>query len=116
MEGGKTLEHPEAKHLETFKRRASRGQYFHHPYLGCREFPASFRLLGDDEGFPPCPTDLQGERDWGYALWDIEFTEDPAGAVVESSRGARVKPQARFFQVVMREGIIQVPSRGETRG
>ena len=41
---------PEAKHLATFKRRARRGQYFHHPYLGAREFPAHFRLVEDVRG------------------------------------------------------------------
>ncbi len=25
-----------AKHLDIFSRRAEKGQYFHHPYLGCR--------------------------------------------------------------------------------
>lgn len=28
------------KFAEMFKRRAKKGQYFHQPYLGCREFPA----------------------------------------------------------------------------
>ena len=32
------------KHLAMFKRRASKGQAFHQPYLGCREFPARFSL------------------------------------------------------------------------
>ena len=29
-----------AKHIEMFKRRAAKGQCFHRPYLGCREFAA----------------------------------------------------------------------------
>ena len=33
------------KFAEMFKRRAKKGQYFHQPYLGCREFPCHFRLL-----------------------------------------------------------------------
>lgn len=33
------------KFAEMFKRRAKKGQYFHQPYLGCREFPCDFRLL-----------------------------------------------------------------------
>ncbi|MEO0250388.1 MAG: type I-C CRISPR-associated protein Cas5c [candidate division WOR-3 bacterium] len=113
---GNVLEHPEAKHLEAFKRRASKGQYFLHPYLGCREFPAHFRILGDDEGFPPVPLELQGDRDFGYVLWDIEFKPDPDGPVVEASKGVRVTPQARFFKAVMRDGVIQVPRLDETRG
>lgn len=113
---GQVLEHPEAKHLEAFKRRASKGQCFHHPYMGCREFPAHFRLLGDEEVFPPAPLELQGERDFGYVLWDIEFKADPDGPVVEANKGIRLRPQARFFRAVMRDGVIQVPPHGETRG
>lgn len=33
------------KFEEMFKRRAGRGQCFHRPYLGCREFNADFELL-----------------------------------------------------------------------
>src|SRR5215813_10489240 len=34
----------EGKHLEMFRRRASKGQCFHQPCLGVREFPAEFGL------------------------------------------------------------------------
>jgi CRISPR-associated protein Cas5d len=115
-QGGSPLDHPEAKHLESFKRRAAKGQYFHHPYLGCREFPANFRLLGDEEPFPPCPSELRGEQDFGYVLWDVEFVEDPQGQVIESNQGRRLRAQARFFKAVMRDGVVQVPSREQTRG
>jgi len=51
-----------------FKRRASRGQCFHHPYLGVREFPADFRLV---EAFPDCPPELRGsERERGLQSRD----------------------------------------------
>ncbi len=113
---GTVLAHPEAKHLETFKRRASRGQYFHHPYLGCREFPASFRLLGDDEAFPGCPDELRGDRDLGFMLWDVVFHEDPKGKVVESHRGRRLRAEPRFFRARMVDGVIDVPPPAETRG
>jgi len=114
--GGAVLEHPEAKHLEAFKRRASKGQYFHHPYLGCREFPAHFRLLRDGEPFEKCPPELRGERDLGYMLWDVAFEEDPRGKVVESNRGRRLRAAPRFFRATMQDGVIEVPSFAETRG
>lgn len=113
---GQVLDHPEAKHLDTFKRRAATGQCFHHPYLGCREFPAYFRLLKDEEAFPPVPLELQGDRDFGYVLWDIEFRVDPDGPVVEANKGNHLRPEARFFRAVMRNGVIQVPPFQETRG
>lgn len=102
-EGGPS---PEAKHLEMFKRRASRGQYFHHPYLGVREFPAEFSLVDAFEG---SPKELSGERELGYMLNDIEFTPSKNGGVIESNEGRRVSAIPRFFQAVMRDGVIRVP-------
>lgn len=115
---GVVLEHPEAKHLESFKRRAAKGQYFHHPYLGCREFPANFRLLDDHERFIKADpnAELSGERDLGYMLWDIVFSEDPNGKIIESNRGRKLRAEPRFFRAVMRDGVIQVPPLEETRG
>jgi len=113
---GSSLEHPEAKHLDMFKRRARKGQYFHHPYLGCREFPASFRLIEDDESFGQCPESLQGERSLGWMLWDIEFIPDKKGAIIESHAGRRLTAQPRFFDATMVDGVIEVPPLAETRG
>ncbi len=109
---GQTRRSSVAKHLEMFKRRARRGQYFHHPYLGCREFPAHFRLV---EELPrPSPELLEGPqpRDLGFMLQDIAFVEDPDGKIVESSRGARVTARPYFFRALMRDGVIEVPARG----
>jgi len=114
--GGEPLEHPEAKHLEAFKRRAKRGQYFHHPYLGCREFPAHFRLLDDGENFSSCPADLLGERDLGFMLWDITFAEDTEGNVVESHTGRRLRATPRFFRAYLVDGVVTVPPAAETWG
>lgn len=112
---GTVLEHPEAKHLEAFKRRASTGGCFHHPYLGCREFPAHFRLLADGEEFPSCPDELRGERDLGYMLRDIEFIEDAAGPIVESNRGRRLRAEPRFFPAILRDGVLVVPPAQQAR-
>ncbi len=79
-----------AKHLDMFKRRARKGQCFHRPYLGCREFPAHFTLL--EEIFPA--SDLQGEKDLGWMLHDIDFGNNM---------------EARFFRAIMNDGIISVP-------
>lgn len=59
------------KHLDCFNRRARSGKCFHRPYLGCREFPAHFKLL---EG--PSPTSALAAappRDLGVMLYDIDF-------------------------------------------
>jgi CRISPR-associated protein Cas5d len=77
---------PEAKHLDQFNRRAARGQYFHHPYLGTREFPAHFEPITE---FPPCDESLHGEKPLGMMLHDIRFVPDPKGKIVESNQGRR---------------------------
>jgi CRISPR-associated protein Cas5d len=82
----------QAKHKEIFDRRAAKGQCFHHPYLGCREFPAHFEPV--TEGLPTSP--LTGEKDLGWMLHDIDFEKEM---------------EAKFFRAVMRNGIIEVPSR-----
>ncbi|MFK8112280.1 MAG: type I-C CRISPR-associated protein Cas5c [Rubripirellula sp.] len=77
------------KHSEMFRRRASKGQYFHHPYLGNREFPANFELF---EGDLP-PSDV-GTKDLGFMLHDIDFDDNMA---------------PRFFRADMQDGVIQIP-------
>ena len=104
---GNPLVNPEAKHLESFKRRAAKGQFFHQPYLGTREFPASFELIED---FPSCPDELCGEHKLGLMLQDMEFTEDKKGAIIESNEGRRLSARARFFDAIMRDGVIRVPA------
>lgn len=85
----------EGKHLDIFNRRARKGQYFHAPCLGVREFPAYFRLI--DDGEPPLAVDesLQGEKDLGYMLHDFDF-------------GKEVTPH--FFRARMQDGVVDVPS------
>ena len=106
-------QNPEVKHLDQFRRRAEKGAYFHHPYLGCREFPADFRAV---KSFPPCPPELQGTRDLGFMLHDILFEPDPKGRIVESSRGRRVSASPRFFRAQMIDGVISVPELADTKG
>ncbi len=103
---------PEAKHLEMFKRRASRGQCFHHPYLGVREFPASFSLV---EAFPAVPEELSGEKDLGYVLHDIQYDESEEGTVIESNQGRRLVATPRFFRAMIRNGVLEIPPLAEGR-
>lgn len=103
---GEIPKNPEAKHLDAFNRRAARGQYFHHPYLGCREFPANFELA---KSFPPCPEELRGEHNFGWMLLDMDFVEDKKGSVVDSNQGRRLRADPRSFQAVMKDGIVEVP-------
>ena len=57
-----------AKHLAMFNRRAAKGQCFHRPYLGTREFAADFALVED--AMPPStlPADQRdSELGWDAA-------------------------------------------------
>ncbi len=82
-------DHNPPKHKEIFERRASKGQCFHHPYLGCREFPAHFEPV---EGIPP--SSHKGLKDLGWMLLDIDFEKGM---------------EARFFRATMNNGMIDVP-------
>ena len=42
-----------AKYAAMFERRAKKGQCFHRPYLGCREFACNFRIVDDIEQSKP---------------------------------------------------------------
>lgn len=90
------------KFQDIVKRRLERGQCYHQPYFGCREFPAHFAPAGD---IPACPEELQGVRDLGYMLYDLDYT-DPENL------------QPLFFRAVLRDGVLEVPARdsGEVLG
>ena len=79
------------KHYNMFLRRARKGQCFHRPYLGCREFPAHFALVENEVVESSVH---KGEKDLGWMLLDIDFDNG-------------MNP--RFFRAVMRDGVIEVP-------
>lgn len=83
----------EGKHLDIFNRRARKGQCFHMPYLGTREFPAAFCLLEDGWMAPEPDGTLMGERRLGWMLYDIDFANE-------------MRPM--FFDAVMRDGLIDL--------
>ena len=90
------------KHLEMFKRRARKGQVFHHPYFGCREFPVHFELVESEADVPKPPVEFHGEKKLGYMLHDIEFAQNRTTKKVHSAT-------PHFFDAVMRDGVIRVP-------
>lgn len=99
----------EAKHISMFNRRAEAGQCFRQPYFGCREFPVSFRLLKDSDPFPENQLDVR-DKDFGFMFHDFIYREDKKGTIIESHAGRKLTAEPRFFQAVMKDGIIDVPS------
>ncbi len=83
----------DAKHLAMFNRRAAKGQCFHRPYLGTREFAADFSLVTDAIPESCLPPD-QRDRDLGWMLHDIVYGDETA---------------PRFFRAALRNGVIEVP-------
>jgi CRISPR-associated protein Cas5d len=65
----------EAKYAAMFERRAKKGQTFHQPYFGCREFPVDFKLISrpNEQPYEPVP-ELVGIRDFGWSLFDMNYS------------------------------------------
>lgn len=85
----------EGKHLDIFNRRARKGQCFHTPCLGNREFPAFFRLIEEGESDLAVDDSLMGEKDLGFMLHDFDFQNETT---------------PHFFRPVMKDGVIDVPA------
>lgn len=87
----------EAKHLDTFNRRARAGQCFTRPYFGLRECAADFALIDDGSAAGHVPEDTlppeQRTRDLGWMLHDIDYTTR----------------QPRFFHAKLEDGVVHVP-------
>lgn len=90
----------EAKHLDTFNRRARAGKCYTRPYLGTRECAADFALVEVSDPMPETelPSD-QRDRDLGWMLHDIDFNDGR---------------HARFFHAIMRNGVIAIPRHEST--
>ena len=86
------------KYYQMFERRAEQGQCFTQPYLGTREFSASFRLVDSDkeELIPALSANDDGNRDLGIMLYDMDF-----------SNPKDIQPM--FYRAYMKEGVIIVP-------
>lgn len=83
------------KFQDIIKRRLAKGQFYHQPCFRVREFPANFAVC---EEIPPCPDELLGEKDLGWMLLDLDYS-DPEN----------ISPM--FFRAVLRDGILEVPDR-----
>ena len=86
------------KYYQMFERRAEQGQCFTQPYLGTREFSASFKLVKpeSEELAPALSAEQGGNRDLGIMLYDMDF-----------SNPKDIK--AMFYRAEMKEGVIIVP-------
>jgi len=94
----------EAKHLSMFNRRAARGQCFHRPCLGTREFPADFAPIAEGEPLPESalpPGDR--DRDLGWMLYDLDFANDARSVFFR----ARIEDGAIDLRRAREEGLVR---------
>ena len=80
------------KFKDIVMRRLKKGECYHMPYFGCREFPANFELFTEEH------VDTAYERetkDLGYLLYDFDYS-DPE------------EIQPMFFRAVLTDGMLDV--------
>lgn len=100
---------PIPKWTNQFERRLERGQCYHRPYLGMREFPASFAPA---DGEQP----IEVDRQIGTMLFDIarvrDGERDDMSFYRHSADGAEEVDgfaQPIFFQAELEGGVLEVP-------
>lgn len=81
------------KFQDIMRRRLEKGQFYHQPCFGVREFAAHFCPC---EKIPPCPPELLGERELGWMLLDMDYRD-------------RENITPRFFRATLRDGVLEVP-------
>lgn len=81
------------KFKDIIMRRLRRGECYHMPYFGCREFPAHFCLCEEEEiqtAYSEVP-----EKDLGFMLFDMDYSDK-----------ANIQPM--FFRAVMKNGVLNL--------
>ena len=77
------------KFQDILRRRLNKGQCYHQPCFGCREFPANFREWPADEPIPALPV----TQDLGFMLYDLDYS-DPANI------------RSKFFRAKLENGVL----------
>jgi CRISPR-associated protein Cas5d len=85
------------KHFNIALRRLRKGQFFSKPFLGTREFSAEFEIIENDSVIPK--SQLSGERDLGYMLYDV-------GHQIDEKAKYYVNPT--FFRAVLNDGVLNL--------
>lgn len=98
-----------AKFVDMFRRRVEKGQHFHQPYLGCREFVGEVSPV-DETTPPPIPE----TRDLGLMLWDVDFrpaanSEKAKLTWREGDSVVRGNARPIFFAAQLVNGVLEVP-------
>lgn len=81
------------KFKDIIMRRLKRGECYHMPYFGCREFPAQFCLCEENE-ITTIYSEVP-EKDLGFMLYDMDY-----------SNLENIQPM--FFRAVMKKGVLDL--------
>lgn len=81
------------KFKDIIMRRLKRGECYHTPYFGCREFPVNFCLCEEEEVHSAY--EVVEEKDLGFMLYDMDYSEPE-----------NIQPM--FFRAVMRHGVVDL--------
>ena len=81
------------KFKDIMMRRLRRGECYHMPYFGCREFPANFALCEEEE--VKTVYDNVPEKNLGLMLYDMDYTD------IET-----ISPM--FFRAVLKQGVLDL--------
>lgn len=92
MTGKAAASDNEGKFSDIIKRRLERGQCYHQPCFGCREFPAYFR---EWKGGAVVTAYENTEKDLGFMLYDMDYCD-------------RENITPMFFRAVMKNGVIDL--------
>lgn len=74
-------------------RRLRKGECYHTPYFGCREFPVRFALCEDEK--IQTAYENEEERDLSYMLYDFDYSD-------------KENFQPLFFRAVLRKGVLNL--------
>ncbi|MBR5094364.1 MAG: type I-C CRISPR-associated protein Cas5 [Oscillospiraceae bacterium] len=80
------------KFCEMMRRRLEKGQCYHQPYLGTREFPACFRPW---KGGTPVTAYPEEDRELGFMLYDMDYS-DPEDI------------RSQFFRAKLCRGVLDL--------
>ena len=80
------------KFQDIMRRRLEKGQCYHQPYFGCREFAAKFRPWQGGEIATAYP---DSDLDFGYMLYDLDY-----------SVPSHITP--KFFRAEMKKGVLDL--------
>lgn len=81
------------KFKDIMMRRLRRGECYHTPYFGCREFPAHFCLCEEEE--IKTAYEEEEKRDLGLMLYDMDY-----------SNPQQIEPM--FFRAIMCRGVLDL--------